>query len=129
MTRFWDGRTDRQTDGRTDGQSDCTPKKINFLTPGCFVLSLVIIGPMVLEKKIFTNCQHIFTISQIYPLWEGHDPSSEQNQIPFSQRCFEPSLDEIGLLVLGHQIFQSIQCIFTILKLSPLEKGFGSSFE
>ena len=26
MTRFWDGRTDRQTDGQTDGQSDCTPR-------------------------------------------------------------------------------------------------------
>ena len=30
MTRFWDGRTDRQTDGqtdgRTDGRSDCTPR-------------------------------------------------------------------------------------------------------
>ena len=26
MTRFWDGRTDRQTDGQTDGRSDCTPR-------------------------------------------------------------------------------------------------------
>ena len=26
MTRFWDGRTDRQTDTRTDGRSDCTPR-------------------------------------------------------------------------------------------------------
>ena len=26
MTRFWDGRTDRQTDERTDGRSDCTPR-------------------------------------------------------------------------------------------------------
>ena len=33
--------------------------------------SLVEIGPVVLEKKIFKSCQFIFIISQLSPLWKG----------------------------------------------------------
>ena len=33
--------------------------------------SLVEIGPVVLEKKIFKRCQFIFINSQLSPLWEG----------------------------------------------------------
>ena len=37
MTRFWDGRTDRQTDGqtdgRTDGQTDGVTALLDLLSP------------------------------------------------------------------------------------------------
>ena len=46
MTRFWDGRTDRQT----DGQSDCTPrpafafgdpgKNVHDTLTGCWVIPI-----------------------------------------------------------------------------------------
>ena len=62
--------------------------------------SLVEIGPLVLEKKVFKSCQFIFIISQLSPLWEGHGPSFEQTWIPFTQEYFVPSLVEIGPVVL-----------------------------
>ena len=40
-------------------------------TKGCFVPSLVEIGPVVLEKKIFKFCQCIFAISQLSTLGKG----------------------------------------------------------
>ena len=40
--------------------------------------SLVEIGPVVLEKKIFKCCQFIFIISQLSPLLEGRGPSFEE---------------------------------------------------
>ena len=40
--------------------------------------SLVEIGRVVLEQKIFISCEFIFIISQLSPLWEGLDPSFEQ---------------------------------------------------
>ena len=69
-------------------------------TQGCFVPSLVEIGPVVLEKKIFKFCQCIFTISSLSPLGKGRGPSFEQIWIPFTQGCFVPSLVEIGPVVL-----------------------------
>ena len=42
--------------------------------------SLVEIGPVVLEKKIFKSCQFIFIISQLSPLWEGRGPSFQQSR-------------------------------------------------
>ena len=49
-----------------------------ILTQGCFVPSLVEIGLVVLEKKIFKFCQCIFAISQLSPLGKGRGPSFEQ---------------------------------------------------
>ena len=64
------------------------------------VQSLVEIGPVVLEKKMFKRCQFIFIISKLSPLWEGLSPSFEQTWIPFTQEDFVPSLVEIGPVVL-----------------------------
>ena len=61
---------------------------------------LAVIGPVVLEKKIFKSCQFIFIIFQLSPLWEGHGPSFEETGIPFTQGYFVPSLVEIGPVVL-----------------------------
>ena len=38
-------------------------KNLISFTQGCFVLSLVEIGQLVLEKKIFKFCQFVFAIS------------------------------------------------------------------
>ena len=62
--------------------------------------TLVKIGPVVLEKKIFNSCQFIFINSRLSPLWEGRGPSFEQTWIPFTQGYFVPSLVEIGPVVL-----------------------------
>jgi hypothetical protein len=36
---------------------------------------------------------------------------------------------EFGLLVLEKKIFENVQCIFTLLLLSPLAEGQSPSFE
>ena len=43
----------------------------NHLILSCFVLSLVEIGPVVLEKIIFKFCYCIFAISLLFPLEKG----------------------------------------------------------
>ena len=78
---------------------------LESLIQGYFVPSLVEIGPVVLEKKIFKSCQFIFINSQLSPLWEGRGPSFEQTWFPFTQGCFVPSLVEIGSVVLEKKIF------------------------
>ena len=65
-------------------------------TQGCFLPRLVEIGPMVLEKRIFTFHQCIFAISWLSPLGKLWGPSLEETQIPITQGCFMPSLVEIG---------------------------------
>ena len=100
-----------------------------IFTHGCFVLSLVINGPVVLEKKILKSSQCIFAISQLSPLWEGRGPSFEQTKIPFTQECLVPSLVKVGPMVLEKHIFKSFQRVFTISQLSPLWERRGSSFE
>ena len=62
----------------------CKKKHISSLVP-----SLVEIGPVVLEKKIFKFCQCIFAISLFSPLQKGHGPSFEQTWITFIQGCFD----------------------------------------
>ena len=62
--------------------------------------SLVEIGSVVLEKKIFKFRQCIFAISLLSLLGKGRGPSFEQTLIPFTQGCFVLSLVEIGPLVL-----------------------------
>ena len=98
-------------------------------TQGCFVPSLVEIGSVVLEKKIFEFCQCIFTISLLPPLGEGWGPSFKQTWIPFTQGYFVPSLVKIGPEILEKKIFKSCQFIFINSRLSPLWGGRGPSFE
>ena len=60
----------------------------------CFVPSLVEIGPVVLERKIFKFPKSIFDISLLCPLQQGSSPSFQQTWIPFPQGFFVPSLVE-----------------------------------
>jgi hypothetical protein len=53
----------------------------------------------------------------------------EQFKIPFNQGRFIPSLIEIGLLVLEKKIFKNLQCIFTLLLLSPLREEQSPSYK
>ena len=70
------------------------------ITQGCFVPSLVEIGPVVLMKKIFKFWQCNFAISLLSPLGKGRSPSFEEIWIPITQGCFVPSFVEIGPVVL-----------------------------
>ena len=99
------------------------------ITQGCFVLSLVEIGPVVFKKNIFKVRQRIFPISLLSPLRKGCGPSFEQIWIPITKGCFVPSLVEIGPVVFKKKIFKVRQCIFVISLLSPLRKWRGPSFE
>ena len=69
-------------------------------TQGCFVPSLVEIGPVVLEKKILKFRLCIFTILKLSRFGKGRGPSFEQTWIPFTQGCFVPRLVEIGPVVI-----------------------------
>jgi hypothetical protein len=69
-------------------------------TQGWFMPSLIEIGLLVLEKKIFKNFQCIFTLLWLSPLWEEQSPSFEQFRIPSPQEWFVPSLVKIGPVVL-----------------------------
>ena len=71
----------------------------------------------------------LFCTYTVIPLKQGHDLWFEQTWILVTQGCFKPSLVEIGPAVLEKKIFKSWQCNFPILRLSPLEKGRGPSFE
>ena len=70
------------------------------ITQGCFVPSLDEIGPVVLENTIFKVRQCLFAISLLFSLGKGRGPSFEKTWIPITQRCFVPSLVEIGPVVL-----------------------------
>ena len=83
--------------------------------------SLVEIGPVFLEEKIFKFCQCIFSISFLSPLGKGQGPLLEQTWIPFTQGSITPSLVEIGSVVL--KIFKLRKCVFAISNHLPLEKG------
>jgi hypothetical protein len=65
-----------------------------------FMPSLIEIGQLVLEKKIFKNFQCIFTLLWLSPLGVGRSPSFEQFRIPSPQGWFVPSLVKIGPVVL-----------------------------
>jgi hypothetical protein len=69
-------------------------------TQGWFMPSLIEIGLLVLEEKIFKNVKCIFTLLWLSPLEEEQSPSFEQFRIPFPQGWFVPSLVKIGLVVL-----------------------------
>ena len=70
----------------------------------------------------------IFAILLLSPLGKGQSPSFEQTWIYSTKRYFVPSLVEIGPVVLK-KILKFRQYIFTLLLLSPLEKGCGPSLE
>ena len=77
-------------------------------TQECFLPSLVEIGPVVLEKKIFFIFQGIFTFSLLSPLGNDWWSSFEQIWIPFPQGLFGSNLIEIGPVVLEKKIFFNI---------------------
>ena len=83
--------------------------------------SLVELGPVILEKKIFKRSRFIFIISQSSPLWKGRGPSFEQTWIPFTQGCSVPSLVEIGPVVLEKKIFK----VVNLFLLFPNHLPFG----
>ena len=82
-----------------------TPTNWIIFIQGYFVPSFVENGTVVLEKKICTSSQCIFTTSQLSPLWEGCGPSFDQTWIPLIQECFVPCLMDIGPVVLEKKIY------------------------
>ena len=92
-------------------------------------LSLVEIGPVVLEKKIFKFSQCTFAISLLSPIRKGRGTSFEQIWITFTQGCFVSRFVEIGPVVLKKKMFKVCICILAISLLSPLEKEHDPSFE
>ena len=72
--------------------------------------SLVDIGQVVREKKIFKFRQCVSDISKLSPLGRGRDPLFQKTRIPINQGCFMPSLVEIGPVVLEKKIFKFCQC-------------------
>ena len=70
------------------------------ITQECFVPSLVEIGTLILEKKIFRFLQFIFAFLFLSSLGKRCGPLFQQTQIPFTHGCFLPSFVEIGSGVL-----------------------------
>ena len=98
----------------------------------CFVSGSVEICSVALEKKMFLNFVNVFSLICYYlPLEKDGTPylNKLESQIPFTQRCFVPSLVENSHVVLERKIFKACLCIFAISSLSPLGKGRGSLFE
>ena len=69
-------------------------------TKGCFVLSLVEIGLVVLEKKIFKIFSIYFGYFFIISPWKRTGPFIWTNLNPFAQGYIVPSFVEIGPVVL-----------------------------
>ena len=78
------------------------------------MLSLVEIGPVILENTIFKLRQCIFAFSLLSPIGNGRGPIFEETGIPITHGCFVPSLVEIGPVVLKEKIFKVRSCIFAI---------------
>ena len=87
-----------------------------------FVSSLVEIDPVVLEKKIIKMYQCFFAMF-LSPIDKGRNPSFEQTWITLTQRCFVPSLVEIGPLVLEKKILKFVNVILQFCNYLPLENG------
>ena len=75
-------------------------------------------------KKILKFCQCIFPLSLLSPLGNKHSPSFEQTGISFTQRCFVPSLVEIGPVVLEKKIkiLNFVNVFSQFRNYPPLEK-------
>ena len=95
-------------------------------TPGCFVPSLVEIGPAALKTKIIICRQCIFAISLLSQPGKGYGPSFEHTWIPVTQGCSVSILVEIGSVVLEKKIFKF--CIWLFRNYLPLEKGMALHF-
>ena len=89
-------------------------------TLGCFLSSLVEIGPLVLEKG-FLNV----AITLLSPLGKGCDPLFLQTWIPFIQGGFVLSLVEIGPLVLQMKIFFNLSMYFHYFVITSSWKKAG----
>jgi hypothetical protein len=85
-------------------------------------LSLVKIGPVVLEKKIFKWPHPNFTFLWLSPLWRGPGPLFEQTWIPFTQGWFVPSLIELCPGVL-EKFFLKLQFFLLFRDYLLLERG------
>ena len=100
------------------------------ISQGCFVPSLVEIGPVVLEKKIFKIGQCIFAISFLSPLRKGRGPSLEQTWIPITQRMLCAKFGWNWLSGFGEEDFLILLMYFSLFRnYLPLEKGGAFSFE
>ena len=76
-----------------------------------FVPSLVEIGSVVLEKKIFYLSQCFSTISNLSSLEKERGSSVERIWITTTQGCFVPNLDEIDPAILEEKAFKFRQCV------------------
>ena len=90
--------------------------------------SLVEIGSVVLEKKIFIFCQCIFAKLLLFPLGKLRGHSFEKkNCIYFTHECFVLSLVEIRRVVIEKKIFEFRRCIllpvFHTCSYLPLENA------
>ena len=92
---------------------------LNHIHPGFFVLSLVVIVSVVLEKKSFK-------FRLLFPLWKGM--AFVPSWITFTyQGSFVPSLVELDPVALEKRNFSLRQCISTISLLSSLGVAFHSN--
>ena len=94
------------------------------ITQGYSVPSLVEIGQVILEKKIFKSRQCIFSNVAIISPWK----QCMALNLNITQEYFVSCLVEIGPAVL-EKIFKSCQYFFNFCYYLPLEKGQGPSFE
>ena len=78
------------------------------LTQGCFVSSLVEIGPVVLEKTIYVKLMYFLYFVIIFPFEEG-----VVLHLLCTQGCFD-DIYCISPVVLQNTIFKFRQCIFAI---------------
>ena len=86
--------------------------------------SLVELGSVVLEKKFLNlSCQLFFYYFPIISFGKGIAFHLTKTWIPFTQGYFEPSLVEIGPVVLEKTIFKSCQFIFIISQYLAFGKG------
>ena len=85
--------------------------------------SLVEIGPVVQENKIFQCRQCIFAISLLSPVGNGRGLLFEQTYIPFTKDCFVPSLVENGSVVLEKIFFYFVNLFLLFRNYLPFEKG------
>jgi hypothetical protein len=92
--------------------------------------SLIEIGLLVLEKKIFFNI-NIYT-NIVFPIVAPHDPRGpwcEQFWIYIISASFPLNMMYSGSVVLKKKIFKWPHPIFAFLRLSPLWRGLGPLFE
>ena len=114
-------------------------------TEGCIVSSLVEIGPVALQRKIFFKISlyfyiYIFILYKfslylsyfvIISPWKKVRPFIWINLNPFSKGCFVPSLDEIDPVFWRRRFLKVVSLFLLIPNYLPLEKGMTlrASFE